>query len=394
MKGDRIMKSFVYLCIGLILIALMPAFASAAAFIFGEETKGISIGKSEDLNLTIRFRLQPRLDLGDLTQSRDGRSYASESDLYLRRMRLEFEGNLIKNLKYAIHLSGDKWGKTGQADKISLFYAYLDYKFLDTFSLRAGKAKLPYSRVSLTSSSKQLLIELPVSTDAAKKLFDDFEQPNVLAHGKLHEGIVAYYLAYADGWAEGKTLRPGNTVYKAAPLWVARVELALPGWVEKGKSDSHIGKGRHLTLGLHYAAQNSIQYQENTFEEDRELFGFDLSGHWKGVTAQFEYNWWEEDYTDPGRRSKEPGGWYFQAGYLIDSINLEPVVRYEHYDQDANTPDKTEEVWTVGANWYGKGHSLKISANWVHSEFDQQASGWLADDDTRDVFQVQAQLYF
>ncbi|UCG64711.1 MAG: hypothetical protein JSW12_19185 [Deltaproteobacteria bacterium] len=388
------MRSFKYVCIGLLLIVLVPTSTTAAGFMLGEETKGVTIGKAEDVTLTIRFRLQPRLDLGDLTQSRDGRSYESESDLYLRRTRLEFEGNLVKNLKYAIHLSGDKWGKAGQTDKIGLFYAYLDYKFLDTFSLRAGKANLPYSRVSLTSSSKQLLIERPVSTEAAKKLFDDFEQPNVLAHGKFRDGIVAYYFAYADGWAEGKTLRAGNTVHKAAPLWVARVELALPGWIEKGKSDSHIGKGRHLTLGLHYAAQESIQYQENAFEEDRELLGFDLSGHRKGVTAQFEYNQWKEDYAEPGKRSKEPEGWYLQAGYLMDGINLEPVVRYERYDQDANATEKTEEAWTVGANWYAKGHSLKISANWIHTEFDQQTNGWLAADDTKDVFQVQAQLYF
>jgi len=79
--------------------------------------------------------------------------------------------------------------------------------------------------------------------------------------------------------------------------------------------------------------------------------GFDLSGHWKGVAAQFEYNWWEEDYTEPGKRSKKPEGWYFQAGYLMDGINLEPALRYEHYDQDASTTEKAEEVWTLGLNW-------------------------------------------
>ena len=200
------MKRFMYVTIGIVLIILMLASSSTAGFILGEETKGITLGKEHDMNLTIRFRLQPRVDIGDLTLSRDGRSYNSESDFYLRRTRLEFEGDLIKNLKYAVHLSGDKWGKAGQADKISLFYAYLDYKFLDTLSLKIGKAKLPYSRISLTSSSKQLLIERPVSTEATKKFFDDFEQPNILAHGKLLNGIMAYYFSYADGWAEKKPL--------------------------------------------------------------------------------------------------------------------------------------------------------------------------------------------
>lgn len=118
-----------------------------------------------------------------------------------------------------------------------------------------------------------------------------------------------------------------------------------------------------MTLGVHCAIKDSIAYRENTFEEDRDLFGFDLSGHWKGVTARVEFNQWREDFTDPTKRSREPRGWYLQARYFIRSIkgmgiNLEPVARCEEYDQDANTSDRKEKVWTVGANWYAKGHIL------------------------------------
>ena len=388
------MNTFRHLAIGLFLIFVISSPVMAQGFVLGDETKGVTISKAEDESLAIRFRLQPRLDFGDLIKSRDGRSYGSESDLYIRRARLESSGNMTKDLKYAVVLSGDKWGKAGHDDKIKLFYAYLDYKLLDTVSVRAGKAKLPYSRVSLSSSSKQLLIERPVSTEAAKKVFDDYYQPNLLLHGKLLEGALVYNLAYGDGWEEDKTLRTGNNVYKAGPLLVGRAELSPPGWMEKKKSDAHLGKGKHLTLGLHYAMQDSIQHNENTFGEDRDLFGFDLSGHWQGITAQFEYNQWQEEYSEPGKGGKEPKGWYLQAGYFINGINLEPAARYEKYDQDSSGNGKTEKVWAVGANWYAKGHSLKISANWVHTKFDRQASGWLAGDDKKDVFQLQAQLYF
>jgi len=372
----------------------MPSPVIAQEFLLGEETKGVTISVAEDASLTVRFRLQPRLEFGDLTKSRDQRLYESESDLYMRRARLEFSGYLINNLKYAVHLYGDKWGKAGHDDEIKLLYSYLDYVFSDKFAMRGGKAKLPYSRVSLTSSSKQLLIERPVSTEAAKKVFDDFYQPNLLLHGKSLKGILAYNLAYGDGWEEGKSLRVGNTIHKAGPLFVGRIELSPPGWIEKKKSDAHLGKGRHLTLGLHYAIQESIEYQENTFKEDRDLFGFDLSGHWAGITAQFEYNQWKEEFTQPAKNSKEPKGWYLQAGYFIRGINLEPAARYEEYDQDSNANEKKEKVWTVGVNWYAKGHSLKINANWAHTKLDTQASGWLTRDDKKDSFQVQAQFYF
>jgi len=378
----------------LLIIFIMPSSIIAQEFLLGEETKGVTISVAEDASLTMRFRLQPRLEFGDLTKSRDQRLYESESDLFIRRARLEFSGYLINNLKYAVHLYGDKWGKAGHDDEIKLLYSYLDYMFSDKFAMRGGKAKLPYSRVSLASSSKQLLIERPVSTEAAKKVFDDFYQPNLLLHGEFLEGILAYNLAYGDGWEEGETLRVGNTIHKAGPLFVGRIELSPPGWIEKKKSDAHLGKGRHLTLGLHYAIQDSIEYQENTFGEDRDLSGFDLSGHWQGITAQFEYNQWKEEFTQPAKNSTEPKGWYLQLGYFIRGINLEPAARYEEYDQDSNANEKKEKVWTVGVNWYAKGHSLKISASWAHTKLDRQAGGWLTGDDKKDIFQVQAQFYF
>jgi len=174
---------------------------------------------------------------------------------------------LIKNLKYAVYLSADKWQQKGHDDEVELFYAYLDYRFLDEFAVRVGKADLPYSRISLSSSSRQLLIERPAFTEAAKKVFDEFEQPNLLLHGQFLEGILAYNLAYGDGWEEGKTLRAGNTVHTAGPLFVGRIELSPPGWIEEKKSDAYLGIGRHLTLGAHYAIQDSIEYRENTFRK-------------------------------------------------------------------------------------------------------------------------------
>jgi phosphate-selective porin OprO/OprP len=380
-------------------ITLMPSPVIAEGFLLGEETKGFTISLAEHTNLTIRFILQPRLDFGDLTTSRDARRYESETDFYLRAVRLLFEGSLIKNLTYAVHLSADKWQQKGHDDEVELFYAFVDYKFLDEFSARAGKAKLPYSRVSLTSIGKQLLVERPVSTEAAKKVFDKYLQPYFFLHGRFLEGILAYDLALADGWEEGKTLRPGNSVHKANPLFVGRIELSPPGWIEEKKSDAYLGRGRHITLGVHYAIQNSIEYRESFFEEDRDLFGFDLSGHWQGITAQFEYNQWREDFSNPAKRSKEPRGWYLQAGYFIREIkgigiNLEPVARYEEYDQDSNISDKKEKVRTVGATWYAKGHSLKIGANWAHTTFERQAGGRLVKDNKKDVFQIQVQLYF
>ena len=205
----------------------------AHAFMLGEESKGAKIKVTDESDLTIRIRLQPRIDSGDIITSKDGTSYVKDSDMYMRRVRLEMSGQAVKNLKYNLTLDADKWDKVdskGATAKVALLYANINYTFMPEFSLEFGKNKLPYSRVSLTSSSAQLLIERPVSTEAAKKLFggasDSYYQTALKAEGKVAEGIFGYALALADGWSNGETLYTGKTVFKTGQLIVGRIELS------------------------------------------------------------------------------------------------------------------------------------------------------------------------
>ncbi|MEK6790556.1 MAG: porin [Deltaproteobacteria bacterium] len=383
-------------------------YASAGSFLYGDETKGATITSNEsDLNIRIRF--QPRIDYGDLIKSKDSKSYSTESDLYLRRVRLEMGGSLLaKTIKYNLTLSADKWEQTGTTtSSVSVFYAFVQWEADDAYNVTFGKAKLPYSRVSLTTSSKQLIIERPASTEAAKKVFgktDPYYQPKLAVHGKFLGSIVAYEAAVADGWQNGEAIHttPARTVYKSNPLYVGRVELSAPGWVEKSKSDAHLGNGQHLTLGVNLASQSSIEYGQTTpatTEDNREtrtLKGFDLSGHYKGFTAQFEYNDWKIETSDRAVANSHPKGWYGQAGYFIDikGLNVEPVVRYEIYDQDSKKQEMEEKNSTVGVNWYGKGHSFKVGFNWVRTRYEDMASGRLTNDNRKNVYQLQGQMYF
>src|SRR3990170_5017926 len=391
------MKRKLYAAMAVTVFGVLAGGPAYAGFLFGEETKGVTLTSNES-DLNVRIRLQPRFDFGDLVK--DGTSsYESQGDIYLRRIRLEMGGHLLtKTIAYNLTLTGDKWDKAGNANAIGVQYAFVKWLADDALVFTVGKEKLPFSRVSLTSSSKQLIVERPVSTEAAKKLFgttDAYYQPKFSVGGRLAEGLFAYEVAVADGWQNGEAIQStgARKVLSANPVYVARVELSPPGWVEKGKSDAYLGKGQHLTLGANIANQSGIEYQTVGFEEDRTLWGFDLSGHYNGLTAQFEYNAWEIESTDPAIATKKPEGWYAQAGYFIDGLNIEPVARYEVYNHDSEAADKEEKIRTVGLNWYGKGHSFKVGANWVHHEFDTNVKEVTADD-SKDIYQVQAQMYF
>ena len=391
------MSKFAKLLLIPVTILSLTTASFAQDFRMGDETKGLKVKISDDTDISIRIRMQPRLDMGDLVKNEAGTSYESEIDNYLRRLRLEIGGNMVKNLKYSLVFEADKNGKFASSgsptNEVKIQTANVDYKFIDSFGVRFGKAKLPYSRVSLTSSSKQLIVERPVSTEAAKKLFDDYYQSHLMFSGKAVEGLLGYNFAIGDGWEPNSTISGTTVVHKSSPLYIARVEVSPPGWKESSQSDAHLGKGKHLTIGANIASQKGIEYKTTADEEDRTLTGLDISGHWEGFTGQFEYNTWKAEST-VSANSKEPKGWYLQAGYLIPDMNIEPVARYEVYDQDSNISDKQEKTTTVGVNWYLKGHSMKIGLNRVSTKYDNSASGWLANADTKDTYQLQAQLYF
>ena len=62
----------------------------------------------------MRFRLQPRVDFGEIGRSADGSSYARDADMYLRRIRLEVAGKPLERLRYALIVAADRWGPEGQ----------------------------------------------------------------------------------------------------------------------------------------------------------------------------------------------------------------------------------------------------------------------------------------
>lgn len=226
-----------------------------------------------DLPVDLRVRAQARLDAGDLLVSPQGR-YRSETDLFLRRVRLEVEKEfdsppLGQELVLNVTLEADRFDqdfrngrRRDPGNRVGLEYLYGDWIFADAFGVEIGRHKLPFLRVELTSSSRQLLIERPAVTGAAKDSLGDYHQPQLMAHGEVAGGALRYYLSYADGAAHLDALQDLDGEAAAVQgrrwgqAWIGRIELAplsftAPGaYTEKKRDDTGIGAESHLTLGL------------------------------------------------------------------------------------------------------------------------------------------------
>src|SRR3990172_3296782 len=94
--------------LGFMIAAIVVACSvPAQAFMLGEESKGAKIQVTDESDLLIRIRMQPRFDYGDIIKNKAGTSYEKDSDMYMRRVRLEMSGQAVKNLKYNLTLDAN-----------------------------------------------------------------------------------------------------------------------------------------------------------------------------------------------------------------------------------------------------------------------------------------------
>src|SRR3990170_3604405 len=139
------MSKFTKLLLIPVTILSLTTASFAQDFRMGDETKGMKVKISDDTDISFRVRMQPRLDMGELVKNdaTTPTSYESEIDSYLRRLRLEIGGNMVKELKYSLVFEADKKGKFASSgsptNEVKKQTANIDYKFNDSFGVRFGK---------------------------------------------------------------------------------------------------------------------------------------------------------------------------------------------------------------------------------------------------------------
>ena len=352
----------------------------------------LAVETRADDSIDFKVRIQPRADVGDFTSAASS-GCESQLDLYIRRARLELLGRPTDGLFYILGLSGDRAGQRGSANSTELAYAFVNYRLAPALQLRAGLVKLPLSRGGWVSSARLLLIERTQTVSMAAAAFGRYITPHLALHGRSRGGTIGYSVAVTDGLQPGDSDRrfSGATVSASDnPGLVLRFEVSPGGWGEEGReSGSHLGVGRHLTIGLNGAVQNGIQFDVET--EDRAVVGGDLSFHQGGLTFRSEYLRVRRERRDGLDLS--PAGWYVQIGFYINELRLEPAARLERYDADLPGGDDVTATYTGGINWYRSGHDLKLMANVAHTRF-QRSVRQIDSASARTALQLQSQMYF
>ena len=247
----------------------------------------------------------------------------------IRRARLSFSGEIIKNLRFRI-----------QADAVKspvLIDAYFDYSFKPYLVFQAGQFYVPFGLESCTSDA--------VLDTVLRAQVSDFLAPgrDILAQGRDigiqasgNHSIFEYYAGIFNGAGINKADTNKNKDYVAKLVLHPAKFLALGGSV--------------------YGGQYSAKEGDPALNRDRAGFLATLAVGQFFLTS--EYIWGKDDQVSKS-------GWYVKGLYNILPKKLQGIVRWDSYDPGAVIAANRSDRLTLGANWLFT-DKTKLLINYQH----------------------------
>ena len=166
---------------------------------------GFFIRSGQDFMLRINGMMQARyvFDCISNDKNRDHNStlYGTDvgndrSGMEFNRLRLAFSGYAWDpNFTYRIELKAD------DSDAVSIYYAWMNYRFAEAASLRVGLYKLPFGRQETTSDQRLLLADRSMSNE----VFTVGRAMGVMLYGGLFDRRLDYYASISNGFKTNLT---------------------------------------------------------------------------------------------------------------------------------------------------------------------------------------------
>lgn len=317
-------------------------------------------------------RLQTRWANSHVTQDAlPGSPVSSDSEFAVNRGRLKLGGHLFRPA-FAIYSEYDIVDNR-------LLDLRATYKFHDWLSVRVGQWKSEFNRERIDSSGKQQFVERSVVTP----WFTIDRQKAVMASGRFGKetrGDTSYWFGWLSGAGRG-----GDTS-EADGLWLARAQWNFHGRV-LGFSQSAIARPEEPAGSVAIAAVTGNSgftafssagggqlpgFNDGASDQYRiEQLMLETAYQHGGFSWQQELHWKSIDDRLSGETRRLYGG-YAQAGMFFSEVfesfpePLELAIRYARVDPDNSRSGDTEKEYTLGSNWFFKGHRNKLTLDISH----------------------------
>jgi len=274
----------------------------------------------------------------------------NSNNLFARRLRLMFGGQVAKNVTFFIETDAPNLGKTLPGGKniqpsLMLQDAYAEVRVANALLIDAGLMFIPFSRNSLQSAATLLPVDYGAYTfsDSATEQSTTGRDTGFQARGYLAGNRIEYRIGGFQGARDTSSHNPfryaGRVQYNALD--------PESGFFYAG---TNLGKKKVFAVGAAFDVQkDSHNYDLDAFLDHPIGPG--------AVTAQFDYNRFDGGTMQPALLKQDDI--LVEAGYWIRALKLTPVLQVAYRDL-VNQSAGDETRVAVGANYWWAGHNANV----------------------------------
>lgn len=331
----------------LLLIVMMFALASLST-INAQEKKSL-IGDYLSISgwMNIQYDYESQLQ-------NDGVTLDQINTFNVRRARLDFKGNISKNVEFRV--------QADVAGSPKLVDGFVKIKLQKYFNIQVGQFKIPFTfenpQSPLTLEGveyAQVISKLSGYSDmSGVKTYSGGRDVGVMIYGNFfsfeHDGKEIPILTYKLGVFNGNGMN--NKDANLAKDIAASIEVC-PG--VKG-----------LMLATSYYGGN---YYLNSDERNANRDRFTVGGKYENgrLTVRSEYIVGKTEMSgNDGIYTLNSDGFYVAGGYWfnVKSQKIRPVARYDFLRQDIENPEMNSPYYMVGIDWWPY-NNLRLLVNYT-----------------------------
>ena len=366
-----------FFLIGLLLMAQSAISQKADSTFYVTKGKGVEFHFFQNqYQLNIDFRGQFRASVPYDNFPKTSNGFDDESTkLGINRARIKIGGHIYKPY-YTFYFEEDIKG----GNLLDFRVQIEKYSFL---KLRVGQWKGRYTRERVISSGKQQGLDRSL----LNRIFTIDRQQGVSLYGNLDGGSAAnfnYWLSAFTGTGRGGESDNDNSLmYLLRLQWNPNgVPVKFLGsdlsYHEKFVSSIAIAGVTNTSPYTSFSTSGGGQLvgfeteEEGLYKVDQLLF--ETAFKYKGFSWQQEFHYKNIEDKITSQETLLIGN-YFQLGYFVHhSIPIVPAplevyVRQSFYDADFDVSGNNNYEYTIGCNWFFKGHKNKLTFEYSYLEY-------------------------
>lgn len=278
---------------------------------------------------------------------------------------LGFTGKAYNKVTYNLSINASQSGGA------ILQQAWFDVKMNNSFAVKVGKFKTPFSHAYLTTLGETLMPQLPTSLTAVSilpyslnavtpKIGTGFDL-GVMLHGKIdkHWGYEAGVFNGTGAGTNTATKTFSDDWHIPSLLYAGRL-----AWTPMGTMPATQGNPKLLNENkLMVAASANLNVESESESTNDSRYGLEFAWLNHKLYIGAEAYMMHVGFTERQKIDESFNFWggYVQAGYFV-APQTQLALRYDFMDRNGTDKDGMLNMPAAGVNYFIKGTGLKLSA--------------------------------